>query len=249
MREGARVLESMFLIPQRGRYNMVPVAWTLIYEMFFYMVFILAILLPRKYFLPFLLSWFTIMLGSNLFLIERVKGMPFFLNFYFSPLQLEFIAGCFIGLMVIKRIVIHPLLMLLAGVTIITIVATVTHEAPLIRYKDVLLRTLWYGSGAALLVYGAVMLEVTRSWRSPRWLNKLGDASYTIYLIHTMFLHVMVRLVYHPVVKPHDSMFLQQGFMLLVMLMILAYSVLHYRFIEKPLLTWCNAHLKRLIGH
>jgi exopolysaccharide production protein ExoZ len=245
LRPQGEIFESIFLLPQRGKYQIIPVAWTLMYEMLFYFVFAFLIFFPQKYFLRLLILWFLVVFCANIFVIERIKGMPFVHNFYLSPLQLEFIAGCLVGWLVIKKIYIRPLTLLLLGGGLIICIACVTRAQPLQGHLYTLYRVIFYGSGAAMIIYSVLTFEVTKNWRMPRWLNVLGDASYTLYLIHNTILQVLVHLVYRTFVEPSNNVFLQQGFVVLSILTIVGYSVLHYRYLERPLLNKCNKILKR----
>ena len=46
------------------------------------------------------------------------------------------------------------------------------------------MRVLVYGPAAALIVYGLAAAELAGTYLAPRWLRPVGDASYSIYLIH-----------------------------------------------------------------
>jgi exopolysaccharide production protein ExoZ len=56
-------------------------------------------------------------------------------------------------------------------------------------------RPILWGTPAAMIVAGALALEPVRGLAPPRWLLRLGDASYAIYLCHFVAVAVAARLV------------------------------------------------------
>jgi len=52
------------------------------------------------------------------------------------------------------------------------------------------------GVGAACILLGAALLERRSHLTVPRWLALLGDASYSIYLIHFMVISAVARFAY-----------------------------------------------------
>ena len=54
---------------------------------------------------------------------------------------------------------------------------------------------LLYGIGPALFLLGAVELERSRGWRAPRPLTLLGDASYSLYLVHYLVVSAVVKTI------------------------------------------------------
>lgn len=250
-RDGVDVLGSFLLYPQDQGNLVIAVAWTLMFELFFYLVFAMAILFPARLFIPFLASWFALVLLLNLFVFEQTANAPFIQVFYFSPFHLEFIAGCFIALLVIKQKIYYPVPAFIAGLCLFLSTAWVTRNAQLVDINDVFTRVITYGGGAALMVYGAATAETRGSMVFPQWLRPFGDASYTIYLVHGMILQAAMVLVYRPLLGGNESGFLFQGFLLLLLAFILVYSLAHYRFVEKPLLRLCNrafSGLKPVVG-
>ena len=82
-----------------------------------------------------------------------------------------------------------------------------------------------------------VLGRKTESLRFPGWLVFMGDASYSIYLTHTIVL-LLVRVGYDRLrilqSMPHDLHYL------VAMLAIAAAGALSYLWVEKPLLTLCR---------
>lgn len=87
------ILMSIILFPQEV-HPIIGVAWTLTYELFFYAMFSLLILLPKKWSFPIIVSWIAAIIGF--FIIGNwvnLDSLNYYLRFVFNPLCLEFIFG------------------------------------------------------------------------------------------------------------------------------------------------------------
>lgn len=181
------VLASLFFLPAHSPSNghVWPVlvqGWTLNYEMFFYVVFALALALPERTRLPFM----AIVFGTLVVLRELAGSDVFVLHFYGRPVILEFLAGAVIGrLWLADR---RP-----RGVAPLLFMAVA-----LIGFAAVDLGRLPYHTGilapcACLLVAGIVGIEAAGRLPFSRALAYLGDGSYSIYLWHTLAISVALR--------------------------------------------------------
>ena len=149
------------------------VGWTLNYEMYFYLIVALLLLLPKRYFMGILTCWFV----GTVALAAVIKPETTFLSFYTKPIVLEFVAGAFIANAYLNGVKFkYPLLCLAIGS--LMILATI--------FFDTSTSGRWYkwGIAGAFLVLGCIALEQGPSLRLPRWLVKLGDSSYSLYLSH-----------------------------------------------------------------
>jgi exopolysaccharide production protein ExoZ len=92
---------------------------------------------------------------------------------------------------------------------------------------------------AAAVVLGVVVLE---NLRQPAYLKfplLLGDASYSIYLSH-IFTLGMARLIWGWVFTGVPSVLSAVAFGLLSLALVIVVGIAVYRFIERPLLTYCQ---------
>src|SRR5262249_6876435 len=90
------VVRSLLLLPQQNL-PLLLVSWTLVYEMFFYLLFAGALRWVRGQHLPWVLTgWAAFVVAGNLAL-RPDEARPI-ANLAFSPLLLEFIAGSMIAL-------------------------------------------------------------------------------------------------------------------------------------------------------
>jgi len=159
--------------------------WTLNYEMFFYLVFSFALLLPRRIGLTAIFALFAIFALINSLLDPSWVQA----KFWSDPIIIEFLFG--IGLAIAAR----RGWALPAGIAWAAIafgLAGLALAPRLAGNENELLRVLANGIPAALMVAGAGSLRFARLSGPGRWLVLGGDASYALYLSHPFTINVMV---------------------------------------------------------
>jgi peptidoglycan/LPS O-acetylase OafA/YrhL len=223
------VVTSLLLIPHESGPIMF-VAWSLAYEMYFYLVFASALRFPRDRLRTFIATWIvaTLVLNVVSFYVHNVV-----LSFVGNPLTFEFIAGVGIGVLVHERRVFAPRAILICGVLLTIAVAVYSS-----RFDGFGTYSLdWYRvvaatPGMAMIVYGAVTLEEQTRLSVASALVRMGDASYTTYLWHGMLLGTFTAAVAH--FRPHgtiaDAAFLLGGYAVVIV-----GSQIIYRIVEAPL--------------
>jgi exopolysaccharide production protein ExoZ len=209
----------------------VVVGWTLNFEMAFYLLFALALALrrPPLWILAAPLLWF------GLWTMFRPAIGPVWLQFFQNSLVLEFLFGVLLALAL--RWIRHipwPVGLLLLAAGIVPLFTWLPRN-PLTFMLE---RGLVWGLPALTVVLGAVVLEPRWGARSPRWALELGNASYSIYLVHTLVLPgigLLLARVQHP--HRHEIGF---GLSVAILLSTVA-GVLVYRLVELPLTNWFKA--------
>ena len=214
--------------------------WTLNYEMFFYLLFAIAIALSLR-----LRVWLT---GAAIVLLvafgqiasQAGLGLPKTLGFYLGDIMLEFVFGMGLGLLFISdRLPRLPAP--LAGLLILLGLAWARYAVQFESHDS--LRGLVWGPAAALILLATPSLEGLARRPALGWLNAIGDASYTIYLMHLFPCHSTAwsgagRAC--PTTPPGPGMFVATAILGICILGYLAYL-----FIEKPLVRGA----RRLAGH
>ena len=174
-------LASLFFIPMRSPSNgeiwpVVVPGWTLNCEMFFYAVFAMALVLTSTRRLIFLaMTFFVLVLVGRIYAGDNPA-----ITFYTDPIMLEFPSGMLLG-RAFEQDRLPPLrwgyVQLAAGVLLFAVSAWLEVTSP---------RVLVWGIPALLVVAGAVIIEKGRNVPLVPALALLGDASYSIYLTHTL---------------------------------------------------------------
>ena len=224
---------SFLLLPQAGE-PLLLVGWTLVHEVGFYLVFALALAVRARWAAWGVLgAWAAVVLVGHLLVPH--PSSPW-LVVGFNPMNLEFLLGIGAGCLVLhaRR---GGAALLGAGAAILVLAwADLGAQGPLLR--DPLVGALVVGTGAALAVAGLALLERDGRLRVPAALARLGDSSYSLYLVHvpaiTLAAIVLARLL--PPVGGGAGVAVQ----LLVVAAVaagcaLAASLTH-RFAEQPLL-------------
>jgi len=181
------LLGSLFFIPVRSPstgeiWPVLVQGWTLNFEMFFYVLFAGALFLPRQWRLIFLTVVFGLFFTAGLIWDPESAALAT----YTRPIILEFLGGVFIAELWLRRKV--------AG----TSLGLACVGAALCGFATIYLMGAEFdeficGPLAMALVFGMVSLETGGSIGRVPVLTYLGDASYSIYLWHTLTISVAVK--------------------------------------------------------
>jgi exopolysaccharide production protein ExoZ len=223
------ILKSFFLIPQR-ELPILGVAWTLSYEMFFYLVFGLLILVRQP-----LVRWVAVLWIAGSFLVSLCapRTESFTIIFIFSHFNLEFAAGVLVAYLIQKGVRAPGGVILVLGL-ILFVVSIFIPRGFGGLLPDQLVRVLTFGPGCALIVWGGVLLDLNRAQQS--WVNRLlavpGDASYSIYLVH----HPTLAFLFATFGRHLAGLISTFGTCVVFMIIALAAGIAVHFFIEKPVL-------------
>ena len=231
------IIESILLLPNPNKF-VLTVAWTLVWEMLFYVVFAVILNFDRRIVAYALAAW----LIAELVLFATLNSSPnFYLNFIAAPIPIEFILGAFAGILYMKKWLPAPsaFAALAVGATATAWSWVIVHHIELQSPNDIN-RVIIFGIPAALIVYAAVSLEARRKFVGPAILTAIGDASYAIYLWHLAILvvlrHILISL--HPA-----GPLAHAAILLLTLAVVVAVGMLIYRFFERPVTTYLNGLL------
>jgi exopolysaccharide production protein ExoZ len=225
-----KLLFSYFFLPT---YNLdgelrpvLGVGWTLNFEMFFYFLFTLALVLRTNVY-RFVGVILTLLAIGAYF---RQPSWPP-VAFYLDTMVIEFFFGMLIAWACLNRRPLPPalgLILLFGGLATLLFIPDFGESVP---------RALFWGVPAAMMVWGMASLEKYLT-HIPGVVLYLAEASYVIYLIHPLVapgpVVVMAKLhLYQPTV----------AVILAVLFAVLAGCALH-RFIERPVTNWFRDHLR-----
>jgi peptidoglycan/LPS O-acetylase OafA/YrhL len=213
---------SLFFVPVTAPWGLIqpvlPVGWTLNFEMLFYMVFACAIAIgaPR-------IRW-CLLVFLCVFVAARFAPSSVPLAFYAQSIIFEFIIGVAFA-MALLRWGTGPVG---AGALLLAAGSIFTFGMGWDSASD---RLYPWGLGAAAIVLGTIWLERAiegRRWAKP--LAFLGDASYSIYLSHTFVVPACVVALKKIGVNDTLAVFL------LTSLAVMAAGSVSYLWLEKPLI-------------
>ena len=188
-----------FLLIGDQRPPVIMSGWTLIHEMYFYLVFavILAFRAPP---LAGVLVWSIIVLGATVAWPQYIMTSPV-LQVATSPLTFEFIMGVIVGVLWLKGRTRHAYLAGILG--IVALIGAIPIHYYLIAHMGSIMdspnyptwRIFLFGLPMAFILYALVAHEHRASSRPPASLVAVGDWSYSIYLFHFMVLSAVARAV------------------------------------------------------
>lgn len=222
-----KIVGALLLLPANAPAIIGP-AWTLSFEMFFYMCFGIVMTAGLTRGLLLLTGVFACSIALGLMLPAGGRAWELVTD----PLLLEFVAGATIGwLLVTDRLPRR-------GGMLIVALSLALFAVGIAWGYDRLPSVLIWGVPSALLVSGVVMWEAGGGravWI--RRLGVLGDSSYALYLIHilviTLFVQAAIALPFLGGLKPAAAA------CVIAVLAVLAAEFLHRR-IERPALAWLN---------
>jgi exopolysaccharide production protein ExoZ len=212
-----------------GAYDTIlGVGWTLFHEVLFYLLFVVAIL-NRFWGITVLSLW---MAGSLVCIPFTVS--PWLSSYLLSPLHLLFGYGMIVMLLLQRETIRLPWLWFISGLSgfVGSMVAAIWMD-----YEATWLTQL-AGLSAAVMLLGMMHLERTGKLRISNTLTFLGDASYSIYLVHFHVIETGSRPLYRFASAHHIGI---PACMVALFIAGTAVGCGCHVVIERPLLRWMNS--------
>jgi exopolysaccharide production protein ExoZ len=154
----------------------IPPAWTLQFELYFYTIFAaLMLLAPRNFYLVI-----GLLMVAQVVVVAAAGSAFDNSSFLSSPLILEFGAGCGVAWIIQSGFSRLAVPSLICGVTIFAcgpLYALHADPTPLPRLLS-------FGVGGTIILYALLALELNGRFVLPTSTQKLGNASYSLYLWH-----------------------------------------------------------------
>jgi exopolysaccharide production protein ExoZ len=208
--------------------------WALTYEVIFYLVFAVALFARRANWLPIIAMLFVGAVLTGL-LVQPTSAVGITVT---DPVLLEFLGGAAFGQLWLKG----WRLSRLASWTLFGLALTGLVLGTWAAQIWVPWRAAFLGVPALMIVMGCVMLDADRPWRKRPWLQEIGQASYSIYLIHGIVISVVAKAF--QLTKLADGS-VASGLLFVAICggaATLA-GIASWRMIEKPLADWVKAAL------
>ncbi|MGD2181622.1 acyltransferase family protein [Lusitaniella coriacea] len=239
--------KSFLLFPQ-SEAPLLDVGWTLILIVFFYLIFSLVFILPLRFYLPLVV---LLMLASG---TQYIQGLAVtneypVLQLLTNSLNPEFALGCLAAWLALTRNLPQRKSIFIAGSTLFLLVGilhaydVILDIEPLQLFGTTLLlnRVFFFGIPCFLLVLGAASLDLNKGTEIPQSLNYLGNASYSIYLIHSPVVSAMTKLAVKFNLGNSPIQALLIGFLILAIALTL--GCLFYSFVEQPIVGFLRQRL------
>lgn len=199
-----------------------PVAWTLIFEVRFYLMVAVVLLVFSGRVAAGFAVWACLFASALFFASYGV--LPF--SWFTHPLMMEFIMGVVVGALICRGTGAMARTCLLVGCAWMVGTCAFVFKPENVET----MRMAGYGLPSALILYGVVGMEKRGLLSTPRFLRSLGDTSYSVYLWH----YGIIWMLSHALPQGHAG----YGALFLLTAVPLVFGVgwLSYRVIELPMM-------------
>lgn len=235
----SELLSTYFLLPGHTMVN--GVSWTLSYELFFYFLFSLAFLIKNKQTLWALSILYIIAIIVLPLLQVNTQTGNRWINLIAYSMNIEFFMGIATALLIPKLDAKFARPLLAAGVVLFLA------SAISINYSGSILpgafnRVLIFGFPSRLILTGIVRYELSNYYNVHNIFVLLGEASYSLYLIHLPFVVAFITILSR--YKPFNFV---SGHLLFLFSIIIvsAVSIFFYKLVEKPIIFKLNGGSKK----
>ena len=180
------LLTSLTLIPNGS--PALSVAWTLTFELFFYVVFCISFI-SKKAWNYFLILWFLLILFFNYFQVVPSFLQNSFSKIFLSTYNLEFILGyilaCLVTSIIIKKSFLWLGFVIFTSIFIILKLNKISYF-----YFDL---NLIFGFASFIIIYLAILYNKKLSKKSLFMI--IGNSTYSIYLVHNPLQMIVIRFL------------------------------------------------------
>jgi exopolysaccharide production protein ExoZ len=235
----SKTIGALLLVP-RFSTKINPVAWSLAFEIIFYAALGCVLRFRRSALLPGMVAWtLLIAVWNTCFKGVRLNDCAY-VEFLLNPISLEFVAGVLLAALIKFRITIPALPTMIVASVWLIVGCAMRHPYGTDDFVSNGWRLVWFGVPCFLLVYSFITLELTsQKLRFPKLLLVLGDASYSIYLLHPLLL----SWTSHWFGLQSTSISCVAASLVCAVLFPTV-CIPFYYFVEKPLLNFCKRTLR-----
>jgi peptidoglycan/LPS O-acetylase OafA/YrhL len=237
-----KIITSLLLLPNKDL-PILNVGWTLIYELYFYFLFCIAIWFKPKHSVPILSTWLFVTI-LHFCKIVKFPSSFFLLNLVFGNMNLEFVLGCLAAYVVIKyNNKIGKYRWILFGIANLGYVIL----GMLVAWRNIEIeRITTFGVLAALLIIAATSIDLKDSPKIPYLLIFLGDASYSIFLTHGPLISASTKILQKANLGKYFDGFFAPA---LLAVFAVVFGCIFYSLIEKPLTVFLRKNIVEKMFH
>lgn len=228
------LISTYLLLPGHAMVN--GVSWTLSYELFFYLIFCFAFIIRSKK-----IAFAVALLYGFILILLPLLGYNYqnensWVNLITFPMNVEFIMGVIAAAIIVKlpqKICVSFII----GGSLIFIVDGFISNAGYRFFDNTFNRTALFGVPAFFIITGLVKYELENKLIVPKILLNLGEASYSLYLIHLPIIIVAFKILARLNIK---NTFILHISILIVVALVCYACILFYQLVEKPILNKLN---------
>ena len=193
--EPISIWRSFLLVPARTP-PLLAVGWTLVHEIYFYLVFaiLLALRIPVRF---GLIAWGLVLLTVTMTMPNETAASPV-LSLMTNPLTAEFMMGSIVGLLWARRRT--PGAVIVGVIGVAAFAFSLVYLAPALSLSTSAHLDTWrvliFGIPSALVLYALAAAEHRTEPPLPqKWFVAIGDWSYATYLVHVLVISAIGRVL------------------------------------------------------
>ncbi|CAB3688476.1 hypothetical protein LMG3458_02004 [Achromobacter deleyi] len=219
-----------------------PVAWTLCFEFYFYVVFALSLCFKNGRWVA-LSVWFMLTVVAipmstgtfNLSVTDNHRYLDFkYANLAVNPIVIEFVLGMLVGKVYLSNVWLPNRYVLLGLTAAAAILIVVLSAAGITTFHG----PLGWGGGVFLLFLSIAMLSKVAHLGVPTWSLWLGKISYSLYLTHLFVFKILNMLSQELGWTDGDQ--LPQWHFWVNPIFALFFAAVVFRYVETPGSAWLN---------
>lgn len=243
---GVDLWNSWLLLPSKDKLPLVPVAWTLVYEVFFYLVFWALLCTRRPAVLLIALAGWALAVIAHGVTARGALQISAVEQLVFSPLNLEFVLGAFLGIAYHRHGEPRSSWPVALGMAIFAVEAWYFHRTGQANFLAAPERVALFLPPAAMIVWG--MLGASSRWPALlAILVRTGAWSYSLYLTHILVIHLIYRLASRRLYIDGSTPVQAATMLVVAVSASLLVGQLFHRWIERPVSLAARQGLRRLL--
>lgn len=223
------LIKQYLLVYQKTYF--VSVAWSLSYEILFYLIFALCIFSGLR------ISKYIVFVWIVTIALKAITNAPIFSSFVFSPANYEFLLGCVVGYLFYKKQFITPVRALVLFSVILIFFVVYLNYFDL--KSNAIFSKLFLGLLSAIIIWVCASIDYQQMYNSAKikLLIIIGDSSYSLYLIHPIVLSTLCRVFAKIKVQTEYSLVINNILFLVIFVLTVALGFIFHFFIEKRVLS------------
>ena len=205
-------------------------------ELFFYILFSLAFLIrSQKILITLSCTYVLVLIFASSFLSYGFSNNRW-ISVIFYPMNIEFFMGIAVALLVpLINISISKFLIVIGS--ILFIAAALISNQDYYLFKNGFDRVIIFGIPSFCILLGVVRLELNKQYYIHNFLLYLGEASYSLYLIHLPLIVAAIKIIAKFKISNNLILQLLAVFLIIIICII---SIIFFKKIENPLINKLN---------
>lgn len=228
---GENIIYTFLLLPGHTMVN--GVSWTLTNELYFYLLFVTVFFAKNMKLLFILIMLYCLIIVGNYFFVSigiLKTNHNSLLDVMLQPMTLEFFMGVFAAFLYRKLSFKFVRILIVLGLVLFGLGAFQSDNLP---FSADFSRVICYGIPSFLIVTAVAAFEFKKIFSLNKVWLALGDASYSLYLIHLPILAAVSKIISKLQIT---NIILTHSLLLLSILILCLIAYLFYKYVESPII-------------